>query len=313
MSLFNDILPVAATAVGGYFGGPTGAMIGSQLGSALAGSQAQGQAQQAAGNVAQGLQFKPFGTTNTFGTSNFGYDPTTGKLTSAGYSLSPFLSQYQNALTGTEATTQNLNDLNSQLGLARSYLSSTPQELGKNWITSQLDFLQPSRDKAWADVANKNFAGGTTGLSVAQGGSLQAANPLASAVANAQAMQDLQLASQAQTQGQQQYLFGQGLLSDAYNPLKTALGTSSTIETMGQNPYALSTNLGAQVANQATQAAPWQYSATATSPTTSLLQGLLGNKQLISGIGGLFGGGGGSGVFNAQPAAAGATADQWWM
>jgi hypothetical protein len=80
-------------------------------------------------------------------------------------------------------------------------------------------------------------------LKVAQGGALQAANPYATALANAQAQQDLQLAAQAQQQGQQQTLFGQGLLSSAYTPYATGLQALSGTEQLGQQPFGLSTNL----------------------------------------------------------------------
>ena len=286
MGFLSDILPIATTAAGVATGNPQLALGGLGM---LAGSSAGQQAQQANQQVAQGLQFKPFGMTNTFGTSNFNYDPTTGQLTGANYSLSPFLSQYQGALTGPEATQQNLSDLNSQLGLARSYLASTPQQLGQNWMQGQQALLQPGRDKAWADVANKNFAGGTTGLQVAQGGSLSAANPYASSLANAQALQDLQLASQAQQQGQQQYDWGTGLLSSAYNPLKASLATSQGIEQLGQNPYNMSTALGSQVASSAGAAAPYQYRASSYDPFSSILGGALSNPNISSAIGGLFG------------------------
>ena len=291
MGFFSDILPIATTAAGVATGNPQLALGGLGM---LAGSSAGQQAQQANQQVAQGLQFKPFGMTNTFGTSNFNYDPTTGQLTGANYSLSPFLSQYQGALTSPEAAQQNLSDLNSQLGLARSYLASSPQQLASNWMQGQQALLQPSRDKAWADVANKNFAGGTTGLQVAQGGSLAAANPYASSLANAQALQDLQLASQAQQQGQQQYDWGTGLLSSAYNPLKTSLATSQGIEQLGQNPYNMSTALGSQVASSAGAAAPYQYRASSYDPFSSILGGALSNPNISSSIGSLFSGFGGT-------------------
>lgn len=316
----GDIVAAAAPIAGAFIGNSiapgVGGALGAQLGGALGGSLASRQAGQtaatAAGNVAQGLQFKPFGMTNTFGTSNFGYDPTTGQLTSAGYSLSPFLQQYQSSLTSPEAATQNLSDVNATLGLARRYTAgTTPEQIAQQWMQGQQALLAPSREQQWANAAQTNFNQGTGGLSVAQGGNLQAANPIAQAIANAQAQQDVQLASQAQQQGQQQYSWGQGLFNTAYNPLTASLNTAQSVENLGQTPYLMSNQIASNVANQANNAAPYQYKATSYDPNASMISGLLGNQQLVSGIGKLFGGN--TGTFDAQPDASGATSNQWWL
>lgn len=54
----------------------------------------------AATNASNLAQFRPVGTTTNFGTSNYAYDPATGRLTSAGYSLNPQLQGLQNGLMG---------------------------------------------------------------------------------------------------------------------------------------------------------------------------------------------------------------------
>ena len=112
-----------AGLIGGALGGPMGALAGSAIGGAFGGAGNTPQSQQAYGNLTQGLlgtaagmqqnkvsqaaieaaqrqalqggqtaanmaQFRPVGVTNTFGTSNFTVDPTTGRLTSAGYNSS---------------------------------------------------------------------------------------------------------------------------------------------------------------------------------------------------------------------------------
>lgn len=285
MGFFSDILPIATTGVGIATGNP-GLIMGG-LGMLAGGSQGQS-AQAANQQVAQGMQFRPVGITNTFGTSNFTYNPTTGQMESAGYSLSPSLQAYQNALLSPTATQQNLADIASQQALGRGYLATTPQQLAQNWLASQRELLAPSREQSWANLNNQLFNTGRTGLSVAQGGNLQAANPEAAALANAQAMQDLQLASQAQTQGQQQYLFGQGLLSQAYNPLGAALNTAGAVEALGQQPLQLSSGLAGNAALGASRAAPYQYQASAYNPVASMLSGALSNPNLMSGLGGLF-------------------------
>jgi hypothetical protein len=79
---------------------------------------------------------------------------------------------------------------------------------------------------------------GRGGLSVAQGGGMGAANPEMQALANARALQDLQLASQAQQAGQQNVTFGAGLFNNA-----------GTLEQLAQQPLSLSSQLGGLSAN----------------------------------------------------------------
>jgi hypothetical protein len=97
-------------------------------------------------------------------------------------------------------------------------------------------------------------------LSVAQGGNLQAANPEAAALANARAMQDLQLAAQAQQAGQQNVAFGAGLFGTgssllgqyqqgqvgALSPFQSYLQSTQGIEQMGQQPLDIGINIGAK-------------------------------------------------------------------
>lgn len=195
-----------------------------------------------AGQQAQGMaQFRPVGVTNTFGTSQFTVNPQTGQLESANYSLSPMLQEYQNAIMG--ANRQSLSDAAALQNLGRGYLAQSPQEVAAQALKEQYALLAPSREQAWANLANQDFNRGTTGLKVAQGGGLQAANPYASALANTQAMQDLALAANARQLGQQNVTFGEGLLSSAYKPFATGLDVSAGIEKLGQSPYALSTEL----------------------------------------------------------------------
>lgn len=284
-NIIGDAAPLATTAAGVYTGNP--GLVSAGLGMLSGASQGRS-AQQASQQAAQGLQFRPVGITNTFGTSNFTYNPTTGQMESAGYSLSPALKAYQDALLSPTATQQNLADLASQQALGRSYLATTPQQLASNWLASQRELLAPSREQSWANLNNQLFNSGRTGLSIAQGGNLQAANPEAAALANAQAMQDLQLAAQAQTQGQNQYLFGQGLLSQAYNPLGTALNTAGSVEALGQQPLQLSSGLAGNTALGAARAAPYQYAASSYNPMASVLGGALSNPSLSNAISGLF-------------------------
>lgn len=284
MGFFSDIAPIASLAAGVYTGNP--GLIAGGLGAL--GSAAQGQAaQQGNQQATQMTQFRPVGITNTFGTSSFGYDPTTGQLTSAGYTLSPQLQAAQNTLMGNQ--TQNLQDLTNIQNLGRQYIAQSPQEAAQQYMANQQALLQPYRDLAQAKLNTNLFNSGTGGLSVAQGGNLGMANPQQQALANANALQDLQLAAQAQQAGQQQTQFGTGLLSSAYQPYSAGLTALGQTEALGQNPYNLSTGLASSVAQAGATAAPYQKAATSYSPTGQLLSGLAGNTNFTNSIGNWFG------------------------
>lgn len=273
------LLGTIGTVAGSYFGGPTGGALGGMIGGALeggastAGGMQQSQAaQDAARQAASGAQFRPVGITNTFGTSNYGYDAN-GNLTSAGYSLSPQLQGAQNTLMG--GIGQNLQDQARIQAMGRSYMTASPQEQAQQYMANQQALLQPSRDMAQAQLNNSMFNSGTGGLSVAQGGNLGMANPQQQALANAQAMQNLQLAANATQAGQQQYQFGQGLLSSAYQPYTAGLQAAGATEQLGQSPFVLSNQLGQQTAQAGANAGRFMTTpAYAYSPSGTLLSSL---------------------------------------
>jgi len=205
-------------------------------------AQKTAEALRQAGAQAQGMaQFRPVGVTTTFGKSNFQVNPQTGQLESAGYSLTPEAQAYQDAIMG--ANRQSLSDVTALQNLGRGYIAQSPQEAAQSWLQNQQALLNPSRQQAWANLANQDYNRGTTGLKIAQGGALQSANPYATALANAQAQQDLQLAAQAQQAGQQQTAFGQGLLSSAYQPFTAGLSAAQGVESLGQQPFSLGLDL----------------------------------------------------------------------
>lgn len=254
------LLSAIGTAAGAYFGGGTGASIGGALGGALEGGiggNAQGQATQAANqNAATAAQFRPVGITNTFGTSNFTIDPTTGQLTSAGYSLSPQLQQYQNWLMQQQGP-QAQQDVTQVQNLAREYLATSPQEASQQWMQQQQGLLQPGRELQRAQLQNSLFGSGRGGLSVAQGGSLAAANPEMQAYYNAIAQQDAQLAAQADQYGMNRATYGVNLLSNAYQPFSNMLNVSGAVEGMGQQPLELSASLAGRSATAGSNAAKY--------------------------------------------------------
>lgn len=277
--------------IGGILGGALGGALesGSQTAGGMKSSQA---AQDAANRAAAASQFRPVGITNTFGSSNFAYDPKTGQMTSAGYTLSPELQAYQNAIMG--GTRSSLGDVTTLQNLGRGYLAQSPQEAAQQWMQGQQALLAPSREQAWSNLGTKNFNQGTTGLQVAQGGGLQAANPYASALANAQAMQDLELAAKAQQAGQQQVQFGQGLLTGAYDPFKAGLSTMGAVEGLGQQPLDIASALGVKTSTAGEKAARYISSPEAAYSSQGTLLSALGKglAGYTGDLSGLFGGGG---------------------
>jgi hypothetical protein len=256
------------------------------LGGALARGQQINQANEQYQQAARMAQFRPVGITNTFGSSNFTYNPDTGQMESAGYTLAPQLQAAQNQLMGGLGT--NLQDQAAIQAMGRQYLAQSPQEAAQQWMANQQALLAPSRQQAQATLNNELFTKGTGGLSVAQAGGGMS-NPQQQAVANAQALQDLQLAAQAQQAGQQQYKFGQGLLTSSYDPYTAGLSAAGATEKLGQNAYDLSTALGKQI--QPGSAAAADYLTQQENPYLYGAASLLGNQQLIGGIGNMFGGG----------------------
>ena len=314
----NLIKKAALSSVLGGGGGSTGTRnmatgdFGSLLGGLLggAGSLMQGSTnvearqqqadaiRQAGQQAATASQFRPVGTTTTFGTSNFKVDPATGQLQSASYQLSPQLQQYQNQLMA--GGQQSLNDAANLQNLGRGYIAQSPEAAAQQYMTAQQALLAPSRDMESARLANQLQQTGRTGVSVAQGGNMGMANPEQQALANARALQDLNLAAQAQQQGRAQTTFGQGLLSSAYDPFNAGLKTATSVEALGQQPFGMSTDLAAQFQranaqggalnlNAQTAAANAMLPANQYNPYASLLSGAAGNNQLTTAAGKLLG------------------------
>ena len=220
----------------------------------------------------EGSQFRPVGMTTRFGTSNYTYDPVTGRMTSAGYQLSPEAKNAQDrlvalagrGLTQAEQAQSQFAPLQTGaqnlFGLGNQYISQSPQDVAQNYINQQMQLLQPSREMELANLQNRLQQQGRAGLSVAQGGSLGATTPELQALYNARAQQELQLAANAQQAGQQNVLFGAGLLGQgaqamgqyyggqqaAYSPYTTALGQVQNLETQAQQPLAIGANLAQQ-------------------------------------------------------------------
>ena len=287
-------MPLAAAAI---MGG--GALLGGMLSGNAAKDAAQTSANaqmQSAQLASEAAKFRPVGVTNTFGTSNFQFSPE-GYLTSAGYTLDPRLQAIQGGLLGGLPQTQ--QDVANIQAMGRQYMAQSPQEAAAQYMQNQQALLAPSRETESAQLLNQLSNKGRTGLSMAQGGGLGASNPEFQALANARALQDLQLAAQAQQAGQQQYTFGQGLLTGSYSPLQSQLGTSQLVEQLGQTPFDLGTALGAKqatagasVGNALLQggmsAAKTAQAGNAYSPFGSAVSGLASNQAFASGLNNYF-------------------------
>ena len=272
-------MPFSAALVLGGANIVGGVMAGNAAKSA-ANTSAQAQLE-AARIAADAARFRPIGTTTRFGSSQFGFDPS-GQLTSAGYTVSPELQQYQDQLQALSQqqiqqglmAPQQYAPLQGAAGglfsLGQQYLAQTPEQAAQKYIEQQQNLIAPSRERQYAQVQNQLFNTGRGGLSVGATGlrpsggmGLSAANPEMEAYYNALAQQDLQLAAQAQEAGQRQTAFGAGLLGSgsqllgqyqagqvgALSPFQTSLGLGGTIEQMGQQGLQIGSELGGRTAN----------------------------------------------------------------
>jgi len=262
----------------------------------------------AAATAAEAQRFRPVGVTTRFGASQFGFDPTTGQLTSAGYTVSPELKAMQDrimalsgqGLTEAEKAAGRYAPLTAGaqglFGLGQQYLAQSPEQVAADYMAKQQNLLAPSRERQFAQLQNQLFNTGRGGLSVGATGArpsgaagLGAASPEMEAYYNALAQQDAALAAQATQAGQQQVQFGAGLLGSganllgsytqgltgAYSPFSTGVGVGSSLESLGQAPL----DIGAQLGGRSAQAG--------ANVGQSLLQGgILGARttQAASGV-----------------------------
>lgn len=283
-------------------------------GSLFGGSSAEDAAQtsanaqlEAARIAAEAQKFRPVGVTTRFGSSNFQMSPE-GYLQSAGYNVSPEVAAMRDRLlsqaggAGMQTGEQAQAAQQQLFGLGQQYLAQSPQEAAQQWMQSQQALLQPGRERAQAGLTQNLFNTGRGGVAVSQGGAMGAANPEQQALLNSQAMQDMELAAQAQQQGRAQTTFGAGLFgtgldlaSAGYNPLKAQFGLAQGMETAGQNALDIGTALGGRVAaaganvgntlfQGSTNAANAMQAANAYSPFGAALTGAAGNKQLMTGL-----------------------------
>lgn len=216
------------------------------LGSAYSANQAAGNATASANQAAQMAQFRPVGVTTRFGTSGFQYGPQ-GELTGAGYQVAPDIAAMREGLIGMAGTglSQAQQAQAMQPGitaagqglfnLGQQYVGESPQAVAQNYLAQQQGLLAPGREQQLAQLTNQQQQQGRLGLATgattagysAGAPGLQASNPSMAAFFNAQALQDAQLAAQANQAGQQQVQFGQGLMTGGINLQNAGYGMQS--------------------------------------------------------------------------------------
>jgi hypothetical protein len=249
----------------------TGSILTSEQAKTAAQTQADAQIR-AAQIAADAARFRPVGVTTRFGTSNFTTDAQ-GNVTGAGYTPSAEILGYQNrlstlanqGLTGAEGAQAAYAPLTSAaqnlFSLGQSYLAKTPEQAAQEYITKQTALLTPSRENQLAELRNRQFQTGRTGVAIAQGGNLMNTSPELAAYYNSLAQQDLVLAANADQEARNRIQFGSGLFDTganlqgryytgqtaAYSPFTTAMDTSSGLERLAQQPLDLSTSIGQKV------------------------------------------------------------------
>lgn len=265
------------------------------LGNLYGSSQQAQNLTDAAVAASQSAQFRPVGITTRFGKSGFQYDPATGQLTGAGYQVAPDVAAMREGLMGLagtglgqaqaqQAQQAGINQAGQGLfNLGQQYIAQTPQAAAQDWMNKQTNLLAPGREQQLAQLTNQQqqqgrlglATGGTTAGYTAGGQGLQASNPQMAAYYNAIAQQDAQNAANAQTYGNQQVQFGQGLLSSglnlqnagyglqsaALNPYTNYANQAYNIENQAQNALTQGAGLGSSAAQAAQQAALIQYNA----------------------------------------------------
>lgn len=329
--------PIAAIA------SPVLGLAGGLISGGKAADAAKGQAEalRAAADKASAMaQFNPYGMTTNFGTSTFNNGQ-------GGYTLSPELQAIQNRLfaqTGQYDPTQVAQaaqpiygGASSLFNLGQQYLAKSPEQAAQDYMTQQQGLLAPSRQADLARVQTANFGRGTSGLGVNTGTGGAPSNPLAQALFNAQAKQDLQLAAQADEAGMARAKFGAGLFGTGgellrqvpslttagYGPLEAQLGLLGTTEKLGQQPFLLSQDLATKYAQaganagqlylQPQAAAAQAYSqyqgyspmGTALSGAGSAIGGMGGMSAGSGWFGDLIGGGSGMGLLNSSTSSQG--------
>lgn len=246
--------------MGGLVGpvlGAVGGIIGGNKAAKAQRAAADAQAA-AAKQAAEEARFRPIGVTNAFGSSNFQFDPSTGRLSGASYEVNPQLAALRDQLLGFAG--------GSNVGAAQQALQQGQQSLfgtvaGAGDITGQTQrlfqqrqsLLAPQRERDLANLRNQSFQAGRSGLAVGgtEAGGFAAANPEMQAFYNAQRQADQALLAQSEADARNyrtsdlQTLGGLfGLQQQSLSPLMAYLQGGQGIENLGKSAFDTSMELG---------------------------------------------------------------------
>jgi hypothetical protein len=260
-------------------------LLGGLLGGRSSRKAAQARAaseREAARLAAEEARFRPVGVTTRFGSSNFQFDPTTGRVSGVNYSLDPALTGMQNRFLGLAEgglfQAEQAQDQYAPLGqatqglfnLGQQYIAESPEQAAEKYILGRQNLLAPSRERQLAGIRTNQFNTGRTGLSVGGTGlrpgggeGLRASNPEMEAYYNAIAQEDARLAAEGMQAGQAQTLFGAdlfrtggnlgnqmyGLQASALSPYEAYLQQARQLESLGQQSFEMGSNLGRNIAN----------------------------------------------------------------
>jgi hypothetical protein len=275
MPISAALIGGGASLLGGLFGGR----------SARRAAQTQADAQREAARLAaEEARFRPVGVTTRFGSSTFTTDPTTGRVTGAGYTLDPrmkamqdrFLGLAETGLTDAEGARARFAPLQGAaqglFGLGQQYIAESPEQAAQKYILGRQNLLAPSRERQLAGLRTNLFNTGREGLSVGATGlrpgggeGLRATNPEMEAYYNAIAQEDARLASEGMQAGMEQTRFGAGLFATGGNlatqgygletaalgPYQAYLSGATGLENLGQQPFEMGSALGGRNANTA--------------------------------------------------------------
>lgn len=276
----------------------------------ISGTQSRGEAaaaaqREAAQRAAQISAFRPVGMTTRFGTSQFGLTDVGGvpRVTSASYTVAPDLKAIQDQLMGltggalvsageAQMAAQPLGMAAQRLfNLGGQYIAESP-EAARQRIFDELQAVrQPAQRQEEQRLASTVFGRGRAGLNI--GGVGQPELYSLAAARQAQRAQDVALANQ---QAQQQIQFGTGLFgtgagmlgqqyaipTQALGPLQSLLGTTSTIENLGQQPFQLGLQVGGAAQPGATAGAQMLQAGLSSAAATERAAGDAASQQLTS-------------------------------
>jgi hypothetical protein len=222
---------------GGLFNAGANYFLSDAARRAIQAASQQSTAQQLAATqqAQQAATFRPVGVTTAFGQSQFQFDPTTGQLVSAGYTATPEVAAQRQRLFG--------------LGAEALPTTADTRAIQEQYIAEQQGLLAPGREQQLAQLRNRQYQTGRTGLATGgtvagyapgQAGLMQT-NPELAAYYNSIAQQNAALAANAPT-------YAQDLLNKRIATGTGLFTQAGQLESMAQQPLTLGTGLGTAAA-----------------------------------------------------------------